>query len=177
MEKRIVVFAGNECRREREDYYFHLAYETGKLLAENGFVVVTGGGPGLMNEVAKGAYENGGKTIGVCLTIQGRKQSSFLSQKYTFHALRPRQDKLISLGDHFLALPGGIGTMYEIFAVLSLKRKMEISLGQKLILVDDIYQEFQDMMISLMTEGFVDENIDSLYSIVKAPREAVSLLR
>lgn len=177
MKKKIVVFAGNECSIEKEKYYYTLAYKTGKLLTEADFVVVTGGGPGLMNEVCRGAVEAGGKTIGVCLNILARKQSEFLSERFMYDRLNLRQKKLLELGDGFLALPGGIGTLYEITAVLALKRKNEIPPNKPLILIDGYYQEFKILIDKIQYEGFADGSINSLFLMVDTPEEAVERLR
>ncbi len=56
MKKKISVFAGNNCNKEKEKFYFDLAYKTGKLLAENNFVTITGAGEGLMEETANGNW-------------------------------------------------------------------------------------------------------------------------
>ena len=175
-KKRVVVFAGNDTALERVEYYFPLAYKTGKLLAEAGFTVVTGGGPGLMNQVTKGAYEASGHTIGVCLELPGRKNSEYIREKFSFTTLLSRQAKLISLANGFLALPGGVGTFYEIFEVLARKRKQEISNEKKLILIDGYFNEFKALMGKMKTEGFVATVIDSMYSQVETPEEAVEML-
>lgn len=176
MNKKIVIFAGNDAVKEREKYYFDLAYQTGKLLAEKGFVVVSGGGPGLMNEVSKGAYEAGGHTIGICLEIAGREHSKFLKEKEVFHELRERQARLISFADGFLALPGGIGTLYEIAEILALKRKYEISQSVPVILVDRYYKDFQIMMNKMENEGFAPTYLKTMYDVVDTPSEAVATL-
>lgn len=177
MNKHVVVFAGNECRPDKQEYYYSLAYDTGRLLAKAGFVVVTGGGPGLMNEVMRGAHEAKGKTIGVCLAVPGRKQSEYITKRYIFHSLHSRIQKLISLGDHFVALPGGIGTATEIAMVLDLKRKKEILDGQKLILIDAYYREFQLLIEKMKKEGFVGDDVDSFYTMVRDPFEAIEKLK
>jgi len=177
MKKKIVVFAGSECSPKREKYYYSLAYKTGKLLAEAGFTVVTGGGPGLMNEVSHGATDGGGKTVGVCLDIAGRTQSKYLSEKFMFTHLGPRQDKLLELGDGFLALPGGIGTLHEVVAVLALKRKNEIPPNKPLIIIDGYYQEFRELLEKMQQEGFITENLYSLFTMVKTPEEAIEKLK
>jgi len=175
--KRIVVFAGNQCSRKREKYYFHLAYRAGRLLAENGYIVLTGGGPGLMNEVMRGAYQAGGKTIAVCLQVSGRKQTEFATEKLLYNALSDRLDKLISLGEGFVCLPGGIGTLHEIAAVLALKRKKEIDIRIPLILVDPYFQAFGQLVDRMIREGFIDRTIRSFYNSVRIPEEAVKILK
>lgn len=177
MKKKIVVFAANDCVKEREEYYYSLSFETGKALALSGFITVTGGGPGLMNEVCRGAYENKGETHGVCLEIEGRIHSQFLTTKESFDLLNPRQERLLKLADGFIALPGGIGTLYEIVAVLALKRKGEISPKKPIILLNDFYQHFRILIANMEKEGFVYQHFDELFDIVSTPKEAIEKLR
>lgn len=177
MRKKIVVFAGNECVKEKEKYYYSLAYKTGKLLAENNFITVTGGGPGLMNEVMRGAYENGGETLGVRLNVPGRKHSKFVTEFILFTDLNKRQEELLKMADGFISLPGGVGTFYEIFAVLALKRKGQLDKNKPLILVDGYYDEFYTLMDKMYKEGFAERQIKSFYTRVASYNEAVKLLK
>lgn len=177
MKKKIVVFAGNDCVKERENYYYSLAYKTGKLLAENNCITVTGGGPGLMNEAMKGAYENGGETLGIRLNIPGRKHSEFVTKSLLFDDLNKRQEELLEIADGFIALPGGVGTLYEIFAVLSLKRKGELDKRMPMILVDEYFEGFELLMSKLYQEGFAENEIKSFYIKVASCEEAVVLLK
>lgn len=177
MHKKVVVFAGNECSKEKEKYYYPLAYETGKQLAESGFVTVTGGGPGLMNQVCKGAFEATGEVVGICLNLSGRKQSEYLTRKESFDHLRPRQERLISLGDAFIAIPGGVGTCFEIFEILSLKRKKDIELTKPLILVDAYFRELNDLLQKMEKEEFVQLDVNTFYELVDTPTQAVSILK
>lgn len=177
MKKKIVVFAGNECIAEKEKYYYSLAYNTGKLLAENNFIVVTGGGPGLMNEVMKGAIDAGGETIGIRLNIPGRKHSKFVTKALLFDNLNKRQAELMKIADGFISLPGGVGTFYEIFALLALKRKGELDKGKPMILVDRYFENFELLMSKLYKEGFAENEIKSFYTRVASCEEAVKILK
>lgn len=175
-KKRAVVFAGNECSKEKESYYYNVAYDTGKLLARSGYITVTGGGPGLMNEVSRGAYEAGGETLGICLTVAGRNHSNFLTTREIFDHLNSRQDRLIGLADAFIALPGGIGTFYEVFAVIALKRKHEIEEEKPMILVDGFYKKFEQMMGEIYQQGFAQNSVKELYTLVKTPIDAINII-
>jgi uncharacterized protein (TIGR00730 family) len=177
MKRKIVVFAANDCIKEKEKYYYSLSYETGKRLSGAGFITVTGGGPGMMNEVCRGAYENKGKTIGICLNIKGRKHSKFLTSKELFTKLLPRLEKLIGMADGYIALPGGIGTLLEIVAVLGLKRKGEIPKAKPLILIDGVYKDFNNLIKSMEKEGFVYQGFEELYKLVRSPKEAILYLQ
>ena len=175
--KNIVVFAGNDCAKAREKYYFDLSYRTGRLLALNGFTVVTGGGPGLMDEVMRGAYEAKGKTIAVFLDINGRKQTEFAREKYHYNSLNERQAKLISLGESFISLPGGVGTFYEITEILALKRKNDMDASKKLILIDNYFNQLKSSLDNMVKEGFIDGKLNDYYKLVNSPEEAVDLLK
>ena len=175
--KNIVVFAGNECVREKEGYYYNLAYQTGKMLAEEGFTVVSGGGPGLMNEVMRGGFQAGGKTIAVCLEIAGREQTRFATEKSVYKHLNRRQEKLFSYADAFISLPGGIGTLYEIAAVLALKSKKEINPEIPFILISEYFLKFQALINYMSGEGFINNNLVNYFNIAADYREVITLLK
>jgi len=177
MKKRIVVFAGNGCKKEKEKYYFNLAYRTGELLAEAGFATVTGGGPGLMDEVMKGAWEKGGDTIGIRLNVQGVRHSKYAKEFSIYDSLVERQNKLIELGDSFIALPGGIGTYYEIFAVIAMKRKKEIPQSKHMILLSSYFKDFDKIIDKFINDGFASGEMRSFYSLAQNPEEAIDILK
>ena len=177
--KTVSVFAGTESHKDKEAYYYGLAYETGKLLARAGFTVATGAGPGLMNEAMRGATEAGGATIGVVLNVPGREQSKYASESFAFNTLGPRQDKLVKICDACIALPGGIGTLYEIANILALKRigDNELSPEKPLILIGKFYNGFEKMFDKMISEGFATAKIHTFYTHVLTPAEAVEILK
>lgn len=174
MSKVVTVFAGAHCSPEKEVLYLNLAHETGTLLAKNGFTVATGAGSGLMDEVLRGAKEVGGEIVGVGLSWA--TPSKHVTNHTVFDKLSPRQDKLIQLGDAYIALPGGVGTLYEIFNILALKRIEEMPLGKQLILIGDYYDQLDPMIEMMIGEGFVGEAVRSYFHRVKTPKEAINLL-
>ena len=129
-----------------------------------------------MNQVLKGAYEKKGKTIGVRLYQEGKVQSPFVTKSFFYRQLKPRQAKLISLADGFLALPGGIGTFYEIFEVLSLKRKGEIKMNTPLILIGEYYEEFLKLISLMEKEGLVQKSIHNLFNYCTDLKEMKKIL-
>ena len=177
MKRHIVVFAGSRCLPEKESYYFDLAYRTGRLCAEAGFVVVTGGGYGLMDEVLRGATENGGKALAVGLNFENRIDSPYAHDTTSFDAISPRLEKLIEIGDAYIALPGGIGTFHEIMSVLALKHLKELPTDKPFILVDSYYQLLENLFPTMQKEGFISESLYSLYDTVNTPEEALNLIR
>ncbi len=174
--KKISVFAGNDCIKEKQKYYFDLAYATGRLLAENKFITVTGAGAGLMEATAKGACEAGGETLGIGLDYGGRMPCEYLKTTELFKNLGPRQEKLIQLSDAFIALPGGVGTFFEIYNILALKRLDEIAKNVPMILIGEYFNMLKETLAKMMGEGFLEGSGDSLYTIVDTPEEAVQIL-
>ncbi len=177
MGKTVAVFAGNRCHTDKEAYYYDIAYRMGTCLAEAGFITVTGGGPGLMDETLHGASDHGGETIAIRLQKPGFLHSPFATRHEHFETLGPRQEKILALSDAFIALPGGVGTLYEIMAVLALKRVGEIPTDKPLILIGDYYRDMKELAGKMVRDGFVDATVHDIFTLVATPEEAVNILK
>ena len=100
--------------------FFHAAEELGQWAAENGHVIVYGGvNQGLMECVARAAHDNGGRTIGVVPTIveKSGRTSDYVDVEIPCDNLTDRKQLMMDQSDIFIALPGGIGTIDEVFTV------------------------------------------------------------
>lgn len=171
--KTIAVFCGRDYGPNKP-YYEHLALTTGKLLAENGYITTTGGGPGMMSDVNKGAIEAGGKVISVQYVYSDGNQSPYFTEKHHFDDIRKRQEFLIGLGDGLFVLPGGIGTVYEALEVLALKRVRNLSLDYSLVFIGkEFYQPLHTFLKQLEREKFTWYKIDDACTFVDTPEEAI----
>ena len=121
MNKTIAVFGSSRPRQNEQEYKD--AYRLGNILAKNGFDICTGGYQGIMDAVSRGAVESGGKAIGVTVDIFGSTPSKYLSKNIVCHTLFERIEQLIELGDAYVILKGGTGTMLELSAVWELMNK------------------------------------------------------
>lgn len=175
--KTIVVFCGNRCDGPQKKYFFDVAYQTGKLLAESGFVVATGGGEGLMDAVLRGAVEAGGTTIGVQFDVPGRRQSTFAQTVYRHSDIVERGRKLQSLGDAFIALPGGVGTIHEIFDVMVQKKVKHISADTPMIVIGDYFNFLKNFSDSISRNGFSNTPIEELCSFSDDTSAALHVLK
>jgi uncharacterized protein (TIGR00730 family) len=113
---RICVFCGS--RSGNNDLYAQAARQTGRTLAERQIDLVYGGGRvGLMGEVADAALSAGGTVIGVMprALVAREIQHTRLTQLHTVETMHERKAKMAELSDGFIALPGGAGTLEEIF--------------------------------------------------------------
>ncbi|MEJ2105308.1 MAG: LOG family protein [Ignavibacteriaceae bacterium] len=100
-----------------KDDQYETAYKISKKLAVSGFDICSGGFNGIMEAVSKGAVEGGGQAIGVTVNLWGRNANRFVTKEIKCNTLFERINKLIEMGDGYLILQGGTGTLLELAAV------------------------------------------------------------
>ena len=115
MRKIITIFGSSKPINNEEQYL--TAYNLGKKLALNGFDICTGGFNGIMEAASRGAVECSGDAIGVTVDLWGRHINKYITKEIKCSTLLERIDKLIELGDGFVVLQGGTGTLLELSAV------------------------------------------------------------
>ncbi|MCZ7603389.1 MAG: LOG family protein [Melioribacteraceae bacterium] len=121
MRKVVTVFGSSMPKPGEEEY--ETAYELGKILGSNGFNVCSGGYQGIMDAVSKGVTETGGKAIGITVNIFSAKVSQYLSEEINCQTLFSRIEKLIEIGDAYIILRGGTGTLVELSIVWEMFNK------------------------------------------------------
>lgn len=154
--KRICVFCGSNPGARLE--YEQAAKELGAYLANKGLGVVYGGGNvGLMGVLARSALDAGGEVIGVMPEVlkEYEDASMGLTELHLVGTMHDRKAKMAELSDGFIALPGGLGTMEEIFEVitwgqLGIHRKPAGFLN-----VAGYYDALQSFIDQMVNEGFV----------------------
>ena len=150
-EKTITVFG--TAKAGPGDTVYTLAYRVGKLLAQAGFTIANGGYGGTMLAVAKGASEAGGETIGVTCSAFGRtpneyinRKNEYISREIVTNSLDERLDTLIKLGQGYVVLPGGTGTLLELAKVWELKNKGFLKKSKPIILVGGFWKPLVDLI-------------------------------
>lgn len=108
--------------RFKEDHpYYIKAREFGKRIAELGMTTMTGGGPGIMEAANRGAYENGGQSLGCNIQLPFEQhENPYLHKSVTFEHFFVRKVLLVKYSYAFIIMPGGFGTMDEFFETLTL---------------------------------------------------------
>jgi hypothetical protein len=115
----VTVFGS--ARFPEDHRYYQLARSLGKGLAEAGFVVMTGGGPGIMEAANRGAKEGGGYTIGCNIVLpREQKPNPYLDRFVEFDHFFVRKVMLVKYSCAFVVMPGGFGTLDEAFEALTL---------------------------------------------------------
>jgi len=168
-DKTITIFGTGRARRG--DSAYMLAYQTGKLLAQAGFVIANGGYGGTMEAAAKGAAEAGGKIIGVtCSAFESSTANEYISREIVTASLDERLDTLIKLGQAYVVLPGGTGTLLELAKVWEFKNKGFLPPEKPIILVGGFWKPLVDLIAI--------DNPDSsrLIKLADKPEQAIKLI-
>lgn len=154
--KSLGVFCGSaEGKNPR---YIKDALQLGKILAENNIRLIYGAGHvGMMGAVAKGALSAGGTVVGIINTLlQDREQQIFkLSELKIFPSLHIRKDAMLESSDAFCVLPGGIGTLDEIFEVMTLKQLGEHHKPIILYNAEGFWEPLRKTINSLIDAGYI----------------------
>jgi len=173
--KRITVFCGSSAGKNEK--YREQAYQLGKILAQREIGVVYGGAKvGLMCAVADGALSEKGEVIGVIPDFLQTKEVAHteLSEMIVVKSMHERKLKMHDLANGFIALPGGFGTLEELFEILTWG---QLGLHKKpvgLLNMEDFYQPLLDMLFKMTEQDFLkdinremllsEDNIDDLLS-------------
>ena len=140
------------ARLPQDHKYCQMAYKLGGLLAKNGHTVVTGGGPGIMEAASHGAYEIGGRTIGLNITLQHEQfPNPYLTDCLTFEYFFARKVSLAMAAKVFVFFPGGFGTMDEISEILCLMQEKKMP-KMPMFLIGKSYWKSLDKLISKMLD-------------------------
>jgi uncharacterized protein (TIGR00730 family) len=158
--------------------YYRMARQVGAGLASAGFTVMTGGGPGIMEAANRGAKDVGGRSIGCNIVLpQEQEHNPYLDHWVTFRYFFVRKVMLVKYSYAFIALPGGFGTMDEIFETATLIQNAKIR-EFPLVLMG---KEFWAPLVEFMSERLVKaRTIDAVdlerITVTDSADEAVSVI-
>jgi hypothetical protein len=166
------------ARTVETDENYIAARETGRLLAEAGFEIITGGGPGIMEAANRGAFEAGGKSIGCNIELPFEQsanpyQNKSLSFKYFF----VRKTMFIKYSNAYIIFPGGYGTLDELFEALTLIQTRKIR-NFPVVLFNSQY--WQGLLTWITSTMLNQKNINpedlSLMHLTDSPKDAVDFI-
>lgn len=169
---RITVFGSSKVGPS--DKAYQEALRLGRLLAEAGYVVYSGGYGGVMEAVSRGAAEAGGTAVGVTVQTWGSRQrpNAWLSQEVAAPHLFDRMQRLIA-SDAYVAMPGGLGTLGEVAVTWNLFQTDSIP-TRPLILVGELWRRF---LAHVQKDFRVDGRDLALVRAVDGVEEVIPLLR
>jgi uncharacterized protein (TIGR00730 family) len=176
-KKQITVYCSSS--NEIPEIYFMQTEIAIRLIVENGYEIIYGGGErGLMGTVAETALKHGGKITGVIprFMIEREWEHKGITNMIHVETLHERKAKLIENSCAVLALPGGTGTLDELFDVISLK-KLGLYPHPIIILNINGYYSYLNMLTDRMiSERFLKVSDDDIWKFVSSPEEIVKLI-
>lgn len=165
------------ARTPNENKYYQMAVETGRLLTERGYGVITGGGPGIMEAGNKGAYEAGGKSVGLNIELPFEQfhnkyidRDKILEFDYFFI----RKVMFMKYSQGYIVLPGGFGTMDELFEAMTLIQTGKIARFPIVLVGVDYWSGLIDWIKNTMLEKEKNINAEdlNLFRLVDTAEEA-----
>jgi uncharacterized protein (TIGR00730 family) len=164
------------ARIKEDDPLFHLGEELGRRFAQAGYAVITGGGPGLMAAANKGALEAGGTSVGLTIDLPEEQPSNkYHTLSLHFHHFFVRKVMLVKYATAFVLMPGGFGTLDELFETVTLIRTQKIR-PFPVFLVGREYWEGLHAWLSDQTvgKGYIDPEDAGSLVILDDPAEIVA---
>ncbi len=173
----ITVFGS--ARVDPGDPAYTMAREIGRLLAEEGYAVITGGGPGVMEAANRGCQEGGGLSVGCNIELPHEQSiNSYVDLGVEFRYFFARKTMFVKYADGFVILPGGYGTMDELFEALTLIQTGKIR-GFPVILVGSAFFSglIEWIKVKLLGEGMVSPEDLDLIQVTDDPKEVIEIVR
>ena len=162
------------ARLPQDDNYCQLAYELGGMLAKNGHAVITGGGPGIMEAANHGAYEIGGRSIGLNITLAHEQHPNpYLTDCLTFEYFFARKVSLAMSAKVFVFFPGGFGTMDELSEVLCLMQEKKMPTMPVFLMGEDYWKGFDKMIGKMIGLKLISAKDTRIFTITNDPQLVV----
>jgi uncharacterized protein (TIGR00730 family) len=153
---------------------YSVAREIGARLAKAGFTVVTGGGPGIMEAANRGAREAGGLSIGCNIELpQEQKPNAYLDRWLTFRHFFVRKVMLVKYSYAFIALPGGFGTLDELFETATLEQTGKLRDFPLVLVGSEFWRPLMGFLQTLVAAGTIDAADIARLRLLDSPAEIV----
>jgi uncharacterized protein (TIGR00730 family) len=165
--------------RFKEDHpYYAVAREFGKRISDLGLTVMTGGGPGIMEAANRGAFENGGMSVGCNIRLPfEQKANKYMNTWLTFDHFFVRKVMMVKYSYAFIIMPGGFGTMDEFFETLTLVQTKIITQFPIVLYGKSYYKELWEYLEYMAQQGTINREDLSLVLLTDDVDDAVSHIR
>jgi uncharacterized protein (TIGR00730 family) len=173
----VSIFGSNRVKPEDEVY--QKAERIGQLLAENGFGVITGGGPGVMEASNKGASFAGGKSIGLNIELPLEQTlNPYTNLNLRFHYFFVRKVMFIKYAVAYIILPGGFGTMDELFESITLIQTEKIRPFPVILVGSKYWKGLLDWIKEVvLKEGNISPPDLEILQLADEPEEVIKIIK
>lgn len=175
-----VTFFGS-ARNGPSDPYYRVAKDLGYLCGKNGYTVITGGGPGIMEAANWGAFDSGGESVGLDISLPMEQRSNqYVRRSIGFHYFFTRKVMLSASAQAYVFFPGGFGTMDELFEIVTLIQTGKMSDEVPVILVGKTFwQPLLNWIHEMMIEKwrYVSPPDLHIFNVVDTAEEAFAIIK
>jgi uncharacterized protein (TIGR00730 family) len=172
----ITVFGS--ARFQEDHKYYIAAREFGKRIASLGFTTMTGGGPGIMEAANRGAFENGGISVGCNIKLPFEQKPNKYMQKWiTLEYFFIRKMMLLKYSYAFIVMPGGFGTMDELFNTITLIQTKSITQFPIVLFGKEYYSSLIQTIETMSKEGTISTEDMSLVLLTDDIDEAMDYIK
>lgn len=169
------------ARTKPHEIYYEKAERLAVKLVQEGFGIITGGGPGIMEAANKGAQSAGGKSVGLNIILpHEQKPNEFIDidKSINHNFFFVRKVMFVKYAQAFVIFPGGFGTMDELFEVLTLVQTFKIDKIPIILYGTHFWTGLKDWIIQTMKGyGYISEGDEDLLQIVDATDDVVSIIK
>ncbi len=165
-------------RLKPENPYYEVARRIGELLAKEGYSVITGGGPGLMEAANKGAYKRRGHSVGLNIELpQEQSANRYQTKSLEFRYFFARKVMFVKYAIGYVILPGGFGTLDELFESLTLMQTRKIDPFPVILVGREFWRGLTDWLAdSLVALGTIDREDLALIKLTDDPQEVFDII-
>ena len=167
------------ARATRHDRYYGVAEAIGRTLVQNGFSVLTGAGPGIMEAANKGAREGGGPSVGLNIQLPVEQPiNSYITTLLNFHYFFVRKVMFVRYAVAFVILPGGFGTLDELFESVTLIQTQKIRSFPVVLVGREYWQGLLDWLHTTAVErGRVAPQEMTIFTVADTPEEVLTTIQ
>jgi len=172
----VTVFGS--ARLKEGNRHYEMARQVGSMIAKLGFTVMTGGGPGIMEAANRGALEVGGRSVGCNIELPfEQKHNDYLDRHVTMRYFFVRKVLLVKYSYAFVVMPGGAGTMDELFEALTLMQTGKLSNFPIIVMGTEFWKPMREMVNTMIKVGTISPEDRELVILTDSLQEAEEALR
>jgi uncharacterized protein (TIGR00730 family) len=165
--------------RFKEDHPYYLkTMELSAAISDLGFTIITGGGPGIMEAANRGAFEAGGQSIGCNIILpHEQKENPYVQKAVEFKYFFVRKVLLVKYSYAFVCMPGGMGTMDEMFEALTLIQTGKIKNFPVILFGKDYWKNLYALLDDMVKQGTISANDLELLLITDSIEDSITYLK
>jgi hypothetical protein len=177
-EKEVTIFGSARCGQFNR--WYKEARKLGRLLADGGFTVITGGGPGIMEGANRGAFERGGPSIGLNIQLPNEQRiNKYVRRGRGFHYFFTRKVMLAASAQAYVFFPGGFGTLDELLEMMVLIQTGKAQAVPIILVGREFWRPFLAWIDEFMVkkEKTVAKADTKIYAVVDTAKQAYDLIK